>query len=71
MLKLDCSKAAARLGWRPELHLREALAMTANWYRERMQGGDMRAFTCSQICNYEQHVKAIAAIRASCCGGHD
>jgi CDP-glucose 4,6-dehydratase len=70
-LKLDCSKAAARLGWRPELHIREALVMTAVWYREKMQGGNMRAFTCSQICNYEQHVEDHSAIRAECGGGRD
>ena len=70
-LKLDCSKAAARLGWRPELHIREALVMTAVWYREKMQGGNMRAFTCSQICNYEQHVEDRSAIRAQGGGGRD
>jgi CDP-glucose 4,6-dehydratase len=71
MLKLDCSKAAARLGWRPELHIREALAMTAAWYREKMQSGEMRAFTCSQICNYEQRVEDHSAIRARGGGGRD
>ena len=32
-LKLDCSKARARLGWRPRLRIEEALTMTARWYR--------------------------------------
>jgi CDP-glucose 4,6-dehydratase len=32
-LKLDCSKARARLAWRPRLDLDEALEMTARWYR--------------------------------------
>lgn len=71
MLKLDCSKAAARLGWRPELNLRDALTMTAVWYRERMQGGNMRALTLSQICKYEQRVEANTAIRAKCSRGCD
>jgi CDP-glucose 4,6-dehydratase len=70
MLKLDCSKAAARLGWRPELRLREALAMTALWYRESMKGGDMRAFTCSQIRSYEKQIED-SALRAQCGGGRD
>jgi hypothetical protein len=45
--------------------------MTAVWYREKMQGGNMRAFTCSQICNYEQHVEDRSAIRAQGGGGRD
>jgi CDP-glucose 4,6-dehydratase len=57
MLKLDCSKATSRLGWRPALHLGEALAMTAVWYRERMRGSEMRAFTNEQISAYEQRAK--------------
>jgi CDP-glucose 4,6-dehydratase len=33
-LKLDSSKARARLGWSPQLSFDEALALTADWYRE-------------------------------------
>jgi CDP-glucose 4,6-dehydratase len=51
-LKLDCTKAAVRLGWRPQLRLREALSMTVDWYRAKLRGEDMRAFTCEQIRNY-------------------
>lgn len=32
-LKLDCSKARARLGWRPRLGILEALTLTARGYR--------------------------------------
>jgi CDP-glucose 4,6-dehydratase len=32
-LKLDCSKARARLGWRPVLTLDESLRMCVEWYR--------------------------------------
>jgi CDP-glucose 4,6-dehydratase len=32
-LKLDASKARARLGWRPRLGLAQALDLTARWYR--------------------------------------
>lgn len=54
-LKLDCSKAAARLGWRPQLRLKQALAMTSSWYQARLQGQDMHAFTKSQIKNYDEY----------------
>jgi CDP-glucose 4,6-dehydratase len=53
-LTLECSKAANRLGWRPSLHLKDSLAMTAAWYRAILQGSDMHAFTLAQIQQYEQ-----------------
>ncbi len=71
MLKLDCSKAAARLDWRPGLRLRDALAMTAVWYRESIKGGDMRTFTCSQIRAYEQLLEDHSTHRAPSGGGSD
>jgi hypothetical protein len=42
------------MGWRPSLHLKDSLAMTAAWYRARLQGNDMHAFTLGQIQQYEQ-----------------
>jgi CDP-glucose 4,6-dehydratase len=51
-LKLDCSKAASRLGWRPRLALHGALAMTTAWYRARQESIDMRVFTLAQIEDY-------------------
>ena len=53
-LKLDWSKAAARLGWRPILRLKDALTMTSDWYKARLQGQDMRMFTVAQIEQYEK-----------------
>jgi CDP-glucose 4,6-dehydratase len=34
LLKLDSSKARAHLGWAPRLSIDEALALTADWYRD-------------------------------------
>jgi CDP-glucose 4,6-dehydratase len=51
-LKLDWSKAAARLGWRPALRLKDALAMTVAWYQAKLAGHDMRLFTDAQIEEY-------------------
>jgi CDP-glucose 4,6-dehydratase len=53
-LKLDISKAGQRLGWQPCLRLEEALRLTVSWARCRLQGDDLRAFTLTQIQNYQQ-----------------
>jgi CDP-glucose 4,6-dehydratase len=54
LLRLDCSKARAKLGWRPRLRLEEALAWTAEWYKAFMKGDDMRGFSLGQIARYRQ-----------------
>jgi CDP-glucose 4,6-dehydratase len=48
-LKLDCTKAAAQLGWRPVIGLDDALRMTVEWYRALEAGKDMRSATLDQI----------------------
>jgi CDP-glucose 4,6-dehydratase len=48
-LKLDSSKARARLGWRPGLGLEETLASIVEWYSRLRAGGDMHAVTLGQI----------------------
>jgi CDP-glucose 4,6-dehydratase len=48
-LKLDCAKAAARLGWRPLIDLDQALELSVEWYRGLAAGTDMRALTLAQI----------------------
>jgi CDP-glucose 4,6-dehydratase len=57
MLKLDWSKAASRLKWRPALPLRDALKLTADWYKAWRHGEDMRKFTQQQIMAYQQLVE--------------
>ncbi|HEX4229642.1 MAG TPA: CDP-glucose 4,6-dehydratase [Bryobacteraceae bacterium] len=60
-LTLDCSRAATQLRWRPQIGLRQALEMTVDWYRARLQGQEMRAFTCKQIRQYANLATAKAA----------
>jgi CDP-glucose 4,6-dehydratase len=51
-LKLDSSKAKARLGWHPRWDLSRALRSIVAWHKVRQSGADMRAFTLSQIHEY-------------------
>jgi CDP-glucose 4,6-dehydratase len=52
LLRLDCSKARARLGWTPKLDFAQTIAFTSQWYAAWRQGKDMRAFTLAQIREY-------------------
>jgi CDP-glucose 4,6-dehydratase len=52
-LKLDSSKARALLAWQPRLRLTEALEWVVEWYREYLNGGDVRAMTEAQIERYQ------------------
>ncbi len=51
-LKLDSSKARARLDWRPKLDLQQAIRATTDWHRAWLKGSDMRSFTLLQIENH-------------------
>jgi CDP-glucose 4,6-dehydratase len=51
-LKLDISKAAARLGWQPQLRLQDALELTVEWSTRHRKGEDARQITEQQIANY-------------------
>lgn len=52
-LKLDCSKAHARLSWLPRWTLSEAIEAIVDWQRAYLRGEDMRTFTLSQIAYFE------------------
>lgn len=51
-LKLDCSKAKARLNWYPRWHLEDTLKAIVDWQRAYQQRKDMRAVTLQQIAAY-------------------
>jgi CDP-glucose 4,6-dehydratase len=51
-LKLDCSKAKARLDWRPKWSLADALGAIIDWHRAYRDGKDMHELTVSQIQDY-------------------
>lgn len=51
-LKLDCSKARARLGWEPKLDLDEALTWIVSWTKAYASGADMGSVTRTQVQEY-------------------
>jgi CDP-glucose 4,6-dehydratase len=59
LLRLDCSKAIAELGWRPRYDVATALSTTVRWYRAWNDGigpEALRAFTLDQIEAYEKTI---------------
>ena len=52
-LKLDCSKAAQRLAWRPRLALETALDWIVEWHRAWLRHEDLRRVTEAQIARYQ------------------
>lgn len=52
-LRLDASKAAAQLGWRPALPLERALDWTVEWYQGWHRGADTAELTRGQIARYQ------------------
>ncbi len=53
-LKLDCSKAKAELCWHPRWNLEKSLNNIVDWYKNQLQGQDMRKITIQQIESFSQ-----------------
>jgi CDP-glucose 4,6-dehydratase len=53
-LRVDSSKARARLSWRPVWDLATGLAAAAEWYAAVAAGEDARAVTLQQIADFER-----------------
>jgi CDP-glucose 4,6-dehydratase len=51
-LKLDCSKAKARLNWNPKWNIEQALTTTVEWYKRYQAGHDIRSLMLRQIQDY-------------------
>jgi CDP-glucose 4,6-dehydratase len=54
LLRLDCSKARAHLGWRPALPLGDALEWIVAWHKQVAAGTDARAMSLEQIAKYRE-----------------
>ena len=53
LLKLDSSKAKARLGWRPRWTLQTAFGHTLDWHQAWRRGSGMAKVSLQQIHSYE------------------
>lgn len=55
-LKLDCSKAKARLNWQPRWMLAKALENIIVWHKAHQRGDDMRELSLKQISTFQEQV---------------
>lgn len=53
LLKLDISKARARLHWQPRWDLDACLTSIVQWHRAYLEGADMKAVTLNQIAAFQ------------------
>lgn len=51
-LKLDCSKAKEKLGWKPQWNIREAVKKIVEWEKAVQSGADAAEITDKQIKEY-------------------
>ena len=54
LLKLDCSKARAALGWRPRFSLEKALEKVVEWHKSVASGEDARELSFRQLEQYSR-----------------
>ena len=52
LLRLDCSKARAELGWRPMMNLEQALSKVVEWHSAVHRGADAREVSLNQLTDY-------------------
>ena len=53
-LKLDCSKAASRLKWKPKWDLQLTLKSIVDWHQHYTNGGDLKKQCLKEINNYSK-----------------
>jgi CDP-glucose 4,6-dehydratase len=59
LLKLDISKAKAKLNWQPVWGLETTLQSIIDWHQSWVNGEDMETVTLNQINNYENRLRGL------------
>ena len=54
LLKLDSSKARAKLNWQSKWDINESIKRTCEWYKAHLKNQDMRAYSLKEILDYER-----------------
>lgn len=63
LLHLDSGKLKQALGWQPVLSMKDALSMTAEWYKAVLQqGDDVRTCSSAQIRTFQEKLHLQAAV---------
>ncbi|MGC1374802.1 MAG: CDP-glucose 4,6-dehydratase [Anaerolineales bacterium] len=65
ILRLNCEKAASRLGWRPTYAWKEALNETADWFKQyyaNPSNADMYALAVQQIVKYLDRAREMGMV---------
>ncbi len=65
LLRLDCARARAALGWRPVLGLGETIDWIVDWHKAVGAGDDARGVTLGQIAHYAALSTATWAMAAA------
>ena len=55
-LKLDCSKARAKLGWHPRWNLPTTLKSIIHWHKQMLLGDNLKMVSLQQIADYHSHI---------------
>jgi CDP-glucose 4,6-dehydratase len=63
-LRLDISKAGQRLDWHPTLAMEDAVSMTASWYGQYLDDGNLPGVTLDQIDRYQRRFEQSPASQA-------
>ena len=61
LLKLDCSKAHAELGWRPSFDLASTIDRIIDWHQALVDGKDPLGISRSQLADYHARMNATLA----------
>ena len=58
-LKLDCSKAASRLNWKPKWSLDHTLNLIVDWHQKWLEGASVKAQCLKEIESYQTESKLV------------